>query len=622
MEERINYKLEQSLLKRQAEAEEKLLEEFHSGAFTAERPLIKLNPYFISPLTAVMLFYTEEETPVTLHVHGTEPEGSLLHTFPPAREHILPVLGLYGGRVNRVDVTLYQGETYSHIISTEPLDEDTPKLLYMNTTAEYLKDDMIFVTPSLNALATAFDYKGEIRWHLNAPFIFDMKRLKNGNILIGTDRVMQMPYYMSGLYEMSLTGKIVREYRIPGGYHHDQWEMEDGNLLVLSGEESYETVEDLIRLIDRNTGEVLKTWDLKEILTPGEGPSGGYTPRDWFHNNALWYDKNTHSITLSGRHVDSLINIDYETGKLNWILGDPTNWPEEKKDYFFTPVGNREFDWHYEQHACLITPEGDVMCFDNGHYRSKIREKFLLNKDSFSRGVRYQINRRDKTVEQVWQYGKERGQEFFSSYIGNVEYYQDGHYMVHSGGIQYDGDEASEKPAAMSKGDPNVRTESITVEILHGQVMMELKITGNFYRAEKMKLYGEKEHLPIGQGLKVGRLGKTPEFDTHIPMEPSGELLPYRYEGRITEEDDRFTFKAIFEGGQMVMLTLEQGEEEHPYFISTSKNKFTALCCGTFIEKDPRNVTLSVNKEGLRGTYDVRLIVDDTKYETGIRIKC
>ena len=117
-------------------------------------------------------------------------------------------------------------------------------------------------------------------------------------------------------------------------------------------------------------------------------------------------------------------------------------------------------------------------------------------------------------------------------------------------------------------------------------------------------------------------MGVTPEFDTLIPMEPCGELLPYRYEAHLTEEEDRFVFKAIFEGGQLVMLMLEKEGEEHGYFISTSKNKFTALCCGTFIEKDPRNITLNVNKAGLSGTYDVRLIVDDKKYETGIRITC
>ena len=34
---------------------------------------------------------------------------------------------------------------------------------------------------------------------------------------------------MSGIYEMTMAGKIVREYRLPGGYHHDQFEMEEGN---------------------------------------------------------------------------------------------------------------------------------------------------------------------------------------------------------------------------------------------------------------------------------------------------------------------------------------------------------------------------------------------------------
>ena len=75
-------------------------------------------------------------------------------------------------------------------------------------------------------------------------------------------------------------------------------------------------------------------------------------------------------------------------------------------------MGDGDFDWPYEQHACLVTPNGDVMCFDNGHYRSKIREKFLRNRDSFSRGVLYRINREDMTIEQLWQYGKERGEEF------------------------------------------------------------------------------------------------------------------------------------------------------------------------------------------------------------------
>lgn len=613
----------ESLISRQNAAEKEMLAELRNGNYTFDNPLVKLNPYFVNPYAAVVLFNTPEEVAVTVRVLGKEKEGTMEHTFPRAKEHVLPVLGLYGGYANTVEIELYRGAKHTLTIETEPVGDAVPKLVKMDTTAGYLRDQLIFISPALDDFATAYDYKGDVRWHLNIPCVFDLKRVRNGNILIGTDRLLKIPYYMSGLYEMTMAGKIVKEYRIPGGYHHDQFEMPDGNLLVLTEDLTSETVEDMLVLIDRETGDIIKTWDYKNFLDPKKvAHSGSWTEEDWFHNNAVWYDEKTNSLTLSGRHIDSMCNIDFETGELNWIIGDPEMWPEEYQKYFFKPVGDGEFDWQYEQHANVITPNGDVMCFDNGHFRSKVPEKRILNKDNFSRGVRYKINTEDMTIKQVWQYGKERGQEFFSCYICNVEYYKEGHYMVHSGGIQYYGENASEKFAAMMKDDPMVRTRSITVEVLDDQKMLEMEVEGNFYRAEKLHLYHDGDNLPLGEGVQLGAMGRTKEFDTLIEMDSCGEELPYIYEPVIEEEDDRFTFRATFESGQLVMMTLEQGDEVHGYFISTAKNEFAALCCGTFIEKDARKVSCAVNKAGLSGTYDVKMIVDDKKYETGIQINC
>ena len=72
------------------------------------------------------------------------------------------------------------------------------------------------------------------------------------------------------------------------------------------------------------------------------------------------------------------------------------------------------------------------------------------------------------------------------------------------------------------------------------------------------------------------------------------------------------------------MFQLEKAgdpEEIHRYFISTSAQKFLAMCSGTFLPKDDREVTLNVDKEGLHGTFDVRVIIDETEYETGIRLE-
>ena len=619
----INYTYSDSIITRQNAAEKAMLDEFHAGNYTLTNPLVKLNPYLINPLAAMVLFTTEQEVAVTVRVLGKEPEGTMMHTFPKAKEHILPILGLYAGHDNIVEIELYRGAKHTITITTPETTDEIPQLVRMETTAGYLRDELIFVSPALTALATAFDYKGDVRWHLNIPCVFDLKRVKNGNILIGTNRLLKIPYYMSGIYEMTMAGKIIKEYRLPGGYHHDQFELENGNLLILTEDLESETVEDMCVLVDRETGEILRTWDYKDFLDPTKvAHSGSWTEEDWFHNNAVWYDENTNSLTFSGRHIDSMCNIDYDSGKLNWIVGDPEMWPEEYQKYFFKPVGDGEFDWQYEQHANVITPNGDVMCFDNGHFRSKNPANRILNKDNFSRGVRYKINTDTMEIEQVWQFGKERGQDFYSQYICNVEYYKEGHYMVHSGGIQWYGEDASEQFAALMQDDPMARTNSITCEVLDDEVMLELEVTGNFYRAEKLHLYHNGDNAPLGEGKKLGKMGHTKEFDTIVPIEACGEELPYIYEAAFEEEDDRFTFRATFESGQMVVFCLEQGEEEHQYFISTAKNKFAALCCGTFIEKDARKVQLSVNKAGLKGTFDVRVIVDDKKFDTGLKVTC
>ena len=622
----VKYILEKHLIDRQAEAEEAMLKEFEAGNFTIQNPLVKYNLYEVSPLSAVVCFETKNETPVTITVLGKTKEANISHTFPKAKKHVLPVVGLYSNYANQVEIRAYRGESNVITIDVPDVYDGENPIYHMHTTPEYLQDNVIMVYPAGLQLSSAFDYAGDARWHMNVACVFDIKRLRNGNLIMGTHRLLKMPYYMSGLYEISPCGKVYKEFRLPGGYHHDEFEMEDGNLLVLTDDLESDTVEDMCVLIDRNTGEILKTWDYKKFLNPETvSHSGSWSEEDWFHNNAVWYDKNTNSLTFSGRHIDSMVNIDFDSGELNWIIGDPAGWPQDMVDkYFFKPVGNN-FGWQYEQHANVITPNGDVMCFDNHHYGCKQVDrdtKNLAAKDNYSRGVRYRINTEDMTIEQVWEYGKDRGAEFFSPYICNVEYYNEGHYMVHSGGIAYDKDGAPSEALGAFVKDVGGTCRSITVEVCDGKVMLDLEVPGNYYRAEKLKLYSDGINLELGKGQILGKMGHTKEFDTEIPMENSGEMLPDSCNARIEEEIDRFTFFSRFEKGQMVMMLLEQGDEVHRYYISTTAVSYLAMCCGTFLDSDERNTRTSVNKAGLKGVYDVRVIVDDKKYETGVKITC
>lgn len=619
----VKHEITKSLITRQAEMEATFLKQFREGNYTVSNPLVVVNPYEVAPLSAMILFRTPTYQEVTLTVKGKETAGDITHTFPRAVEHILPVYGLYADYDNTVELVCSGGARANVTIHTEPLAPGVPVPTKCQANKEHMGDNIIFLTQTSKANALGCDYRGDVRWYLTINVCFDMKRLANGHLLVGTDRLIKLPYYVSGVYEMGVHGKIYREYRLPGGYHHDTFEMPDGNILMLTQIADRDTVEDALVLVDRTTGAILRTWDYKELLPYDVAStySGTGTAHDWFHNNAVWYHAEDNSITLSGRHEDAVINIDFETGKLNWIIGDPQGWPQEYVDkYFFQPVGE-PFEWSYEQHGAVVCPDGDVMMFDNGHYRSKIKEHYMKAKDSYSRGVRYHIDKENRTIRQVWQYGKERGADFFSPYICNVEYYGEGRYMVHSGGIAYDKGEPLEGLGSQNGG-PDTVLNAITCEIVDDQVVYELHVPSNVFRAEKLPMYYAGEDTELGAGKMVGAMYQTQEFDTEIPAEPCGEMMPDHYEALVEEEEDRIRFNATFEKGELAMLLLEDGEgKTHRYYIDTSApSNYGAMCVGTFLKNDPRNVDVFVNKEGLHGNMKLRVVLGDKIYETGITV--
>ena len=640
--ETITYEKLPHIVERQYAAEQAFLAEFEAGAYTLTSPLVKLNPYEFCPLTAVILFETPAASEATITVLGKEPAGNISHTFPAAKKHILPIYGLYADYENTVEIVLANGERSTVKIQTEPLMNGVPLATKMETTKEYLGDNLIFLTAAMRSMPVAYDYKGDLRWYASVNFAFDLKRMPNGHILIGTERLVKMPYFTTGIYEMAFSGKVFKEYQRPiGGYHHDQCVMEDGNILMLTFDMYSGTVEDVCVLLDKNTGEVLRKWDYKDVLPqyPTAG-SGSQDAHDWFHNNAVWYDKKTNTITLSGRHQDAVINLDYELDengkcKLNWILGDPEMWPEAMQKYFFKPVGDlSKFDWQYEQHACVVLPDGDIMLFDNGHFRSKNPEKRIPNHENFSRGVRYRIDTEKMEIEQIWQYGKERGADFFSPYICNVEYYNEGHYMVHSGGIGYEDGKPCDGFAVMDAMDPVKSKEhtytfnSITTELVDDELKLELHVPANLYRAEKLPLYYAGETIELGKGVVLGGLIETKATKMKVKAEETGQLLPAEFKAKIVEEDDRILINGFFEENTIdqVLLIDEAGEVKR-YEINTVPQHFQAMCVGTFQKADSREVDTFINKTGLSGKYQVKVLAQVGEdeyaiYETGVVVTC
>ena len=253
----------------------------------------------------------------------------------------------------------------------------------------------------------------------------------------------------------------------------------------------------------------------------------------------------------------------------------------------------------------MITPEGYVFIFDNGNNKSKIKENYVSADRSYSRGVMYEIDTKNMTIKQVYEYGKERGSKFYSPYISDVDYIDSNHYIVHSGGIvEVDGIQ-SNKPAGLTSG--NTKLTSDTVEVLDNKVIFELVLPTNNYRVEKMSLYSNSDELKIKRAKRLGSLGKTNVTKNEIFSLYSVKKQDNEYKKhdiKLVKEEDRLSVTGKFKRGSDVNVILYKNLKSSYYKINVSKHPYTALCVDVFTEEENKNgitVTKYINSEGLSG---------------------
>lgn len=521
------------ILAAQAQIDASLIAEAEAG-YTFEEPLVIVDPYRISPLSAIALFDTDKPASISLEVEGKNGAAPLIKDFETvSTQHRIPICGLYAEEPAAVTLTArYEdGTAATSVLSVtggslpngfEPigvLQADASKMAGGWTVME---------AGSLYAYTYAIDEAGAVRWLLSSMGVGAVGAvvpLRNGNILTGGDKSFGA-YYKYSLFEMDLTGRVAREYLIDG-FHHDMAEMPNGNLLVLGNNVNGKVVEDTLYELSRETGEVLRVWDMNSYFdVDGCGGKNAHTSdlnyrnensnwvSDWLHLNALDYDGASNTVILSSRHQDAIIKMDLTTGEIVWILTDPDDsFPEYLEGKLLTPVGE-SFEWQYGQHNVTFLPNGDVMCFDNGDYRSKSSEGIVpADTQGYSRAVVYRVNENDMTVSQVWQFGKELGTEFLAIYVSSAQYLGENHYLIDFGGIVKDSDgKATYNNMAGLTGS----SRSEVYEVKNDEIVFRASIKrdglqGNTFRALRMDPCAGMRELDLTEGHS--RLGELYRFD-------------------------------------------------------------------------------------------------------------
>ncbi len=478
----------------------------------------KVNPNGISPLTALLEITSQKPCKATFKVLGETP---VEQSFSESSGTFgLPVVGLYPGIENKVLVTLkYEDREVKDTIkiTTPPIPNFFPNIKIDKIDRSKMESglhgcDMHYANHGkFRSIPMIFDDQGIVRWYLDLSFVGQMvspfQRLKNGNILM-VDRF--------NIYEFDMLGRALSKTQINqnNGMHHDVVELPNGDLLICVGKrDAYLNIEgeqvlsdsDFIIHFDRKNSKIAKEWDMAKHMDVRRNDLNFLRKGDWLHMNGLAYNEKDSTIIMSGKN-QGLVKITWDD-ELKWILARKKGWNKSGRDnegksltpFLLTaldPKGKTysndvqqgnisapDFDFPWGQHAPGILPNGNLIVFDNGARRN------TDNETNYSRAVEYKINENQKTVEQVWQYGKESGSKFYSLIIGDVDYLpQTKNILVTSGYIMPEADYSAKIVEVDYQTGKEVFEATLYYKTLNGNKTGAWGQSDILYRSERMEL--------------------------------------------------------------------------------------------------------------------------------------
>jgi arylsulfate sulfotransferase len=526
------------ILAEQLDIEKNILLEYESSHYTFEDPYVIVDPYNFNPLSALVMFSTEKSDIIDITIIGKDDYSTFSYTLSVDSNIVqLPILGLYEGTSTEVILTNSSGISHTLFIECEPLPYDFQTYELVESHPEVMEEGITLFTACFEHSYTALlDCYGDVRGYLSNQRIAhgtSMILLENGHMLSTGDEFRTVPYHKLNLYEFNWLGKIFTEYQIPNAVHHDITELPNGDFLATSNNVNmFEsgTNEDVVIIIDRETGTIKREYNFRDILDENRETYHHFEQTivkntiitDWMHTNGAVYDSGNNNIIVSSPIQSQVVSIDASTEQINWILGSHEGYEGSSaflKQYLLTPTDNTEFPWG--QHQPMILPDFDnnedtidIMLFDNGQSKSITEENAIDANNNYSRGVHYRINENEMTVEQLWQYGKERNLECYATFLGDANYLPTtNNRLITFGGQIRDGDIALDSIIDSVFG--NAIVKSRVVEVTEdNDIVYEINVTptgndtsGETYQAKRIPLFIETAYnytLADQEGKRLG----------------------------------------------------------------------------------------------------------------------
>ncbi len=411
---------------------EELEKKYQQFEYTPKNPYIRVNPFNRNPLVAIIGFSLENPATVSLVIKGKNNEKDLITHFPQEKKDwTIPVYGLYPKHLNQIMIIVQEkGEKeiiYSHKIKTGAV--GASQLWYI---PKQKPQDNLFYYASGGGngpKGIVFDEYGNIRFFFDPHYDGSYKQTHILHDHLITD-------YGSGIIEVSsLLGEKLRDFRLPKdfeSYQHDIGEGPNGTLLIVGSNKSSKgyilnkevsLAYDQILVTDL-TGKVIKVFDMATILNPDRSifsnPIDIYGKADWLHLNSVKYLSKDNSLLISGKHL-GIFKIDYETGKLKWMITPHLQLQKSGADGKRASIADKaltavnaqskpypidvqkgfqtvdDFHWPMMNHSVSQLPSGVISIFSNNGPLNNKKIKSLKKSDVLF----FKVDEEQKTVQLV-----------------------------------------------------------------------------------------------------------------------------------------------------------------------------------------------------------------------------
>ena len=398
---------------------------------TFEKACTKLNPYGISPLSGIIKFDTEEEYEVKVFINDI-----YFTTMEKTKNHVIPVYGLYEDKINVVRLVM-NGREASYNFKTAKSNIEYKLDVKKNLTKNG-SNNLIFMEGSFYTGLTGWDYQGNLRFYLTELFKMDVEWLENGHFIVGVDIGNDLDGYKAndrdvGFVEMDYLGKIYNYYIVRNGFDFESQILSNGNYLIGGGNTAIYFTNQLVYELDPKTNKVVSSLDVTKVIRDIDSEFDTLKSGQGMGKNGFYFDEKTREIVISMRQSNTLISINYDTAKVNWIITTKDNKFFNKpvwKDYIleanFEPKG---------QHSPQILGDHTYAFYDNGYDRVDSPTEVLTMKDKSSEAIIFKVE--GKKAVQIWNSNKLKF-KYFTQKFGYFRVDKDNNKYIDFGWVLHD----------------------------------------------------------------------------------------------------------------------------------------------------------------------------------------